>query len=81
MGDALRVPPPGFEGLTIEEKIEYVQSLWDHIASDAVAVPLTEWQKQLLDERLQDLERNPGSGIPWEEVQADIARRLGRRRK
>ena len=78
MGNPLPIPPPGFERLSTEEKIEYVQSLWDHIASDVVAVPLADWQEQLLDERLKDLEENPDSGIPWSQVRAGVLRRLGK---
>jgi len=77
MGNALPIPPTGFEGLSLEEKIEYVQSLWDHIASDVDAVPLTDWQKHLLDERLAEYEKNPDSGIPWATVRAGILRKLG----
>ena len=68
MGDALPLPPPGFEGLSTEEKIEHVQALWDHISSDVERVPLTEWQKKLLDERLDDGSRllagEEETGIP-----------------
>ena len=78
MSNALPIPPPGFEGLSTEEKIEYVQSLWDHISSDVDTVPLAEWQKQLLDDRLADFERNPNSGIPWATVRAGILRKLGK---
>ena len=76
MGDAFKIPPPGFDLLSIDEKIEYVQSLWDRIAADADAVPLTEWQRQLLDERLDDLTQNPDAGVPWEDVQAQILGKL-----
>ena len=78
MGSPVPIPPPGFEDLSVDEKIEYVQSLWDHIASDAEAVPLTDWQKQLLDERLKDLEQSPDSGVPWPQVRAGILRKLGK---
>lgn len=78
MGSPVPIPPPGFEDLSVDEKIEYVQSLWDHIASDVETVPLTDWQKQLLDERLQDFEQNPDSGVPWSQVRAGILRKLGK---
>ena len=29
------LPPPGFDELSVEEKIDYLQSLWDRIASDS----------------------------------------------
>ena len=76
MGNPLQLPP-GFDDLSAEEKIEYVQALWDHISSDVDSVPLTDWQKKLLDERLADLEKNPDSSIPWSEVRAKALRGLG----
>ena len=78
MGNPVPIPPPGFDGLSAEEKIEYVQSLWDHIASNADAVPFTDWQAQLLDERLKDLDENPESSVPWSEVRGGILRKLGK---
>jgi len=80
MGQALPIPPPGFDGLSIEEKIEYVQSLWDHITSGVDTIPLTDWQKRLLDERLENLEKNPDAGIPWAQVRDGVLRKLGKKR-
>lgn len=68
MAKPLENPPPGFEELSIEEKIDYVQSLWDHIAADADIVPLTEWQKKVLDQRMAAFAKDPEAGIPWEEI-------------
>ena len=78
MGKPVPIPPPGFEGLSAEEKVEYVQSLWDHIASNIEALPLTDWQERLLAERLKDLDENPESGIPWSQVRAGVLRKLGK---
>ena len=76
MARSLPIPPPGFDELSLEEKIDYVQSLWDRIAVDADTVPLTDWQKKVLDRRLADLERNPDIGVPWEEVRARLRQKL-----
>jgi len=35
----LPMPPPGFDALTVEEQIGYVQSLWDYIAAHPAQVP------------------------------------------
>jgi len=29
------LPPPGFDDLSVDEKIDYLQSLWDRIAAIA----------------------------------------------
>jgi putative addiction module component (TIGR02574 family) len=62
--------------LSVEERIELVEAIWDSIAASNAAPPLTEAQKVELDRRLADHEANPDDVIPWEEVKADaIARR------
>ncbi len=72
MANALRVPPPGFDELNIDEQIEYVQALWDRIAAKEDAVPVPDWHREILDERLADLDANPDAGRPWEEVKGDL---------
>lgn len=72
MANALRVPPPGFDELNIDEQIEYVQALWDRIAAKEDVVPVPDWHREILDERLADLDANPDAGRPWEEVKADL---------
>ena len=52
MLESLPMPPPGFDALTVEEQIDYVQSLWDHIAAHPEQVPVPDWHRQVLDERL-----------------------------
>lgn len=72
MSRALPLPPPGFDELTVEEKLDYVQSLWDRIATDPEELPVPEWHQQILDERLAAHRADPSSARPWEEVRAEI---------
>ena len=58
--------------LTVDERLELVEAIWDSIAEVPEAVPLTDEQRRILDERLEDLKRNPESGSPWAEVKARI---------
>lgn len=62
--------------LPIEERIRLVEDLWDSIAADQGALPLTDGQRAELDRRLSAyaLDRNPGR--PADEVIADIASTL-----
>ena len=70
------MPPVGFDELPVVEKIEYVQSLWDRIAADAEQVPLHEWQRQMLEERLAAHRAAPGDAKPWGEVLDRLEGRL-----
>ena len=76
MAKPVKLPPPGFEDLSIEEKIDYVQSLWDHIAADISTVPLTEWQRQVLERRVAAYEKDPDAGVPWEELRERLRSKL-----
>jgi putative addiction module component (TIGR02574 family) len=70
------VPPPGFDDLEIGEQIDYVQALWDRIAAKDDRVPVPDWHREVLDERLADLEANPEASRPWEDVKADLLKRI-----
>lgn len=50
MSQALPLPPPGFDALSPDEQIDYVQSLWDHIAARPEDVPVPDWHREILAE-------------------------------
>jgi putative addiction module component (TIGR02574 family) len=62
--------------LSVAERIQLAEDLWDSIAADTGGLPLTEAQRAELERRLADFERDPAAGEPWEVVRERIARRL-----
>jgi putative addiction module component (TIGR02574 family) len=70
------LPPRGFDDLSVDEKIDYVQSLWDRIAASPEAIPAPERHLEILDQRLKDLEANPGAGDSWDIVQERLRKTL-----
>lgn len=68
MATPLPIPPPGFDRLTVDEQIDYVQSLWDHIAASVDQVPLAEWHRVVLEERLAAHKSAPQEARPWPDV-------------
>jgi len=80
MPHSLPLPPPGFDDLPVDEQIDYVQSLGDHIAASVDQVPLHEWQQAILEERLAAHRRAPQESRPWEEVIERLQGRLRDRR-
>jgi putative addiction module component (TIGR02574 family) len=79
MSHALENPPAGFDDLPVEQQIDYVQALWDRIAAKEDQVPVPEWHRAILEERLAEYEANPNDGRPWEEVEADLHAQLTKR--
>lgn len=69
---------PAFEidSLSIEERLELIESLWESLVVDPSNIPVTDAQKQMLDERLDEIESGDDAGTPWEEVKARILKRL-----
>ncbi|MEE8524961.1 MAG: addiction module protein [Thermoanaerobaculia bacterium] len=55
-----------------QERFELAEELWASIENpDALAgLSLAQWQKDLLDERLEESRNDPGK--PWSEVKAEI---------
>ena len=61
--------------LSIPERIQLVEDIWDTIATEAEAIELTEDEKRIVDERLEAYHRNPDLGSPWEDVYKRILSR------
>ena len=62
--------------LPIVERIRLVEDLWDSIAADQVALPITDQQRAELDRRLDAYESDGIKGRVANEVIADIRKRL-----
>ena len=79
MSQALPIPPPGFDALSIDDKIDYVQSLWDRIAARPEDVPVPDWHREVIYERLAAHRANAEQGKEWEEVEREITTELSKR--
>ena len=63
--------------LSIPERIQLVEDIWDTIASQAEGVELTADEKKLIEERLDAYHRDPQAGSPWNEVYQRIVSKHG----
>ena len=62
--------------LSIDERLRLVEDIWDSIAADQGALPLTDEQKAELDQRLDIYELDKNVGRVAAEVVADIKKKL-----
>jgi len=76
MPQALPTPPPGFDALSVDEQIDYVKSLWDHIAARPEDVPVPDWHREILAERLAAHHVDKNQGKNWEEFEKDLTAEL-----
>lgn len=67
--------------LSVPERLQLVEDLWDSIAVEAAAdpsrLPLDERLRQELRRRSEAYRRNPHEAIPLDEALDDIERSLG----
>jgi putative addiction module component (TIGR02574 family) len=62
----------------IEQRIRLVQDVWDQLADQDLEPELTEELKAELDRRIEEMDRNPDAGIPWEAAKARVLARFRR---
>jgi putative addiction module component (TIGR02574 family) len=54
--------------LTVEQRLELLDEIWESLYETPQAIPLTEAQREELDRRMDEVDRDGPDGIPWDEV-------------
>ncbi len=60
------------EQLSVAERIQLVEDIWDSIAATPERLDLTEGQRQELDDRLAAYHRDSNGGSSWAQVKARL---------
>jgi putative addiction module component (TIGR02574 family) len=68
----------GIDRLSIEERLALLEDLWDSVAADSAALPLTESQRIELQKRIEEDDAHPDDIVPWEQVKASTLARLAK---
>ena len=57
---------------SVEDRLQLIDEVWNSIAVEADALPLSDELRQELDRRLADYEANPDDVATWDEVKARL---------
>jgi putative addiction module component (TIGR02574 family) len=68
----------GIDRLTIEQRVALAQEILDSVVAERPPIPLTEGKRQELQRRLAEHTADPGSVIPWEQIEAEALARFGK---
>ena len=60
--------------LSVLERVQLAEEIWDSIAADPESLPVTDAQKRELDLRRDAHSDDPASTRSWEQVRADLDR-------
>jgi putative addiction module component (TIGR02574 family) len=50
------------------QKLDLITQLWDSLPNSTESMPIPEWHRQELEQRLAAADASPGKAIPWEDV-------------
>ncbi len=64
--------PDDFDRAPDEQRIAFVQELWDRIAENSARVPVPEAHRRILEQRLKDFRANPSDGRAWTEIRDEL---------
>ena len=63
-------------GLTVTEKLQAMEELWDDLSENAEQIPVPQWHKDLLDSREELVKQGKAKFIDFEEAKRRIATRV-----
>lgn len=58
--------------LSVAERLELVEDVWDSIVAEGDGLPVPESHRQTLARRRQEHRDHPDDVVPWEEVRAQL---------
>ena len=65
-----------FDALSVPERIQLVEDLWDSIAASVDDVPVSEAQRDEIDRRITAHSLNPQPVTSWSDARTSIEERL-----
>ena len=60
------------EQLNREQRLSLIEELWDSLDPTQAQVALSDAQRNELDERLDEMDRDTALGIPWDQMLRQI---------
>jgi putative addiction module component (TIGR02574 family) len=71
----MSVPSLPLNEMTVEEKLQTMEALWQSLSADPVMIESPAWHEEELRERERKIESGEAKFVDWEKAKADIRRR------
>jgi Putative addiction module component len=62
--------------MTLQEKLDAMESLWEDLVRTPEAIESPAWHKEVLDERLKNLQEGKTQFIDWETAKEALRKKL-----
>jgi putative addiction module component (TIGR02574 family) len=70
-----RVTIDGLLALPARDRLAIIEALWDSLRVSPASVPVPDWHRELLAERMREDDAAPEEADDWSKVRARIERR------
>jgi hypothetical protein len=71
----MSVPSLPLNEMTVEEKLQTMEALWQSLSVDPAAIESPAWHEEELRERERKIDSGEAKFIDWEKAKVDIRRR------
>ena len=58
--------------LSVADRLALIEQVWDTLDEADSSIPMPDWHRTVLDDRIAAHERNPEAARPWDEVKAEL---------
>ena len=58
--------------LPVSTRLALIEALWDSLSGDAVLVPVPDWHREILEQRLLEDDADTSAGLSWTAVRHEI---------
>lgn len=65
-------PAIDIERLTVGERLELIEQVWDSLRRGTGVLPLSEAERTSIEARQAEHRGDPGSAVAWESVRAEL---------
>ena len=72
-------PPAGFDELTVEEKLDYLESLWDRITARPEAISVPDWHLEVIEQRFDKGQAGSRGHRSWDDFREELRAKLRQR--
>lgn len=67
-------PAIDLERLTVGERLELIEQVWDSLRRGAPMLPLNEAERAVIEARRAEHRQSPDTAVSWDSVRADLLR-------
>ena len=64
------------EKMSIEEKLQVMESIWDDLCNRADSIPSPSWHEEVLDEREEGIKRGDDKFVDWDTARKKIRKEI-----